>query len=124
MATRKTSCNCGQLSLTYDGPDPARVSLCQCYECQKRTGTVFSVQTRLPREHVTIEGKSTTRTVPSDSGEPAEFRSCDSGGATFHFCPECGSTVYWEIAAAPELLGAAVGTFADPAFPPPMISGF
>ena len=23
MATRTTSCNCGQLSVTYDGPDPA-----------------------------------------------------------------------------------------------------
>jgi hypothetical protein len=45
-------------------------------------------------------------------------------GATFHFCPECGSTVYWDIAAAPELLGVAIGTFADPTFPPPMISGF
>jgi len=56
MATRKSSCNCGQLSLTYEGPDPARISLCQCYECQKRTGTVSSAQARLPIEHVTIEG--------------------------------------------------------------------
>jgi hypothetical protein len=29
-----------------------------------------------------------------------------------------------EIAAAPELFGVAVGAFADPSFPPPMISGF
>jgi hypothetical protein len=36
MATRKASCNCGQLSVTYDGSDPERVSLCQCYECQRR----------------------------------------------------------------------------------------
>ena len=124
MATRESSCNCGQLSLTYEGPDPARISLCQCYECQKRTGSAFSWQTRLPIEHVTIEGRSTKRTVPTDSEKPAEFRSCDSGGATFHFCPECGSTVYWEISIAPELLGVAAGTFADPTFPPPMISGF
>src|SRR5450755_849697 len=80
MATRKSSCNCGQLSVTYEGPDPKRISLCQCYECQKRTGSVFSVQARLPTEHVTIEGQSKTWTFPSDSGEPATFRSCDSGG--------------------------------------------
>jgi hypothetical protein len=54
MATRKASCNCGQLSVTYDGPDPARISLCQCYECQRRTGSVFSMQARLPVDHVTI----------------------------------------------------------------------
>jgi hypothetical protein len=124
MATRKASCNCGQLSVTYDGSDPERVSLCQCYECQRRTGSVVGVQTRLPIEHVTIEGQSTTWTFPSDSGKPAEFRSCDSEGATYHFCPECGSTVYWEMAIAPDFLGAAVGTFTDPTFPPPMISGF
>jgi hypothetical protein len=73
---------------------------------------------------VTIEGESTTWTFPSDSGKPAEFRSCDSGGATYHFCPECGSTVYWDISAAPDVLGVAVGAFTDPEFPPPMISGF
>jgi hypothetical protein len=81
MATRKASCNCGKLSVTYEGPDPERISLCQCYECQKRTGSVFAVQARLPIEHVTIEGQSTTWTFPTDSGEPATFRSCDSGGA-------------------------------------------
>jgi hypothetical protein len=124
MATRESSCNCGQLSLTYDGPDPARISLCQCKECQRRTGSVFSVQARLPKEHVTIEGESTSWTFPDDFGKPIKFRSCDSMGATYHFCPECGSTVYWEIANAPEIFGAAVGTFTDPTFPPPMISGF
>ena len=32
--------------------------------------------------------------------------------------------MYWEISAAPDLLGVAVGSFTDPTFPPPMISGF
>ena len=122
--TRKASCNCGKLSVAYEGPDPERRSLCQCYECQKRTGSVLSVQARIPREQVTIEGQSTTWTFPSEGGEPVTFRSCDSGGATYHFCPECGSTVYWDISAAPDVIGVAVGSFTDPAFPPPMISGF
>jgi len=124
MTMRKSSCNCGQLTLTYDGPDPERVSLCQCYECQRRTGTVLSAQTRLPIEHVTIEGQSKTWRFPSNSGKPAAFRSCDSEGATYHFCPECGSTVYYELAVAPDMIGVRVGAFTDPTFPPPMISGF
>ena len=122
MATRTSSCNCGQLSVTYDGPDPARISLCQCYDCQRRTGSVFSVQARLPIEHVTVEGRSNTWTVPSDSSTPA--KRCDSMGGTYHFCPECGSTLYWEISNAPDIVGVAVGGFTDPTFPPPMISGF
>ena len=124
MATRKASCNCGQLSVAYEGPDPERISLCQCYECQKRTGSVLSAQARIPREQVTIEGRSTTWTFPSEGGEPVTFRSCDSGGATYHFCPECGSTVYWDIAIAPDVVGVAVGGFTDATFPPPVISGF
>jgi hypothetical protein len=47
-----------------------------------------------------------------------------SDGATYHFCPECGSTVYWDMAVAPDIIGVAVGGFTDPTFPPPMISGF
>ena len=73
---------------------------------------------------MTTEGESTTRRFPTDSEKPAEFRSCDSGGVTYHFCPVCGSTVYWELAIAPDFLGVAVGTFADPSFPPPIIAGF
>lgn len=124
MTFRTSSCNCGQLTLTYDGPDPARISLCQCYECQRRTGSVFSVQARLPKDHVTIQGESTTWRFPSDSGKPSTFLSCDSGGASYHFCPRCGSTVYWYLDVAPDMVGAAVGAFIDPTFPPPVIAGF
>ena len=83
---------------------------------------MMSMQTRLPSERVTIEGQSSTCTFPRE--EPVTYRSCDSGGATYHFCPECGSTVYWDISIAPDFVGVAVGGFTDPAFPPPMISGF
>ena len=124
MADRKASCNCGKLSLTLEGPDPQRISLCQCYECQRRTGSVLAVQARIPKGQVTIEGESKTWTFPSEGGEPVTFRSCDSAGTTYHFCPECGSTVYWDLSTAPDVVGVAVGSFADPTFPPPMGSGF
>jgi hypothetical protein len=41
---------------------------------------------------------------------------------TSHFCPVCGSTVYWELTVAPDVLAVAVGAFADPGFPPPRFS--
>jgi len=62
------------LSLTYDGPDPERISSCECYECHRRTGSVFSVQARLPVEHVTVEGEPTTWAYPESGKPPAEFR--------------------------------------------------
>ena len=71
-----------------------------------------------------MEGKSTTWKFPDDKKKPVTCKSCDSGGATYHFCPVCGTTVYWDIAAAPDVIGIAIGTLTDPTFPPPMISGF
>jgi hypothetical protein len=43
---------------------------------------------------------------------------------TFHFCPECGSTVFWEPERMPNLIGVAVGAFGDPSFPQPEQSVF
>jgi len=40
----------------------------------------------------------------------------------FHFCPTCGTTVYWETEKYPDRCGIAVGCFADPTFPPPVMS--
>ncbi len=111
MTSRVASCSCGELRLTCEG-EPVRVSICHCLECQKRTGSVFGAQARFPRERVTIEGRSAQWTRLGDSGQPA----------TFHFCPVCGSTVYWELTGAPGFVAVAVGTFADPNFPPPRVS--
>jgi hypothetical protein len=124
IKTRKASCSCGELTLTYEGPDPERRSLCNCKNCQLRTGSAFSIQARLPRKLVKIEGKSTAWTFPIAGAKPVTYRSCDSEGITYHFCPVCGSTVYWEMVVDPNIFGVAVGSFTDPMFPPPMISGF
>jgi hypothetical protein len=122
--TRKASCNCGQLRVTCLGPDPERRSMCHCYVCQKQTGSAFSIQARFPKEQVTIEGKSTAWKFPIEGAPAVTYRNCDSTGVTFHFCPVCGSTVYYELDAAPDFIGVKVGAFTDPTFPPPMISGF
>jgi hypothetical protein len=124
MAKRKASCACGKLTVTCEGPDPERRSLCHCKNCQLRTGSAFAIQARFPREQVTIQGKSTAWKFPIDGAKPVTYRSCDSEGPTYHFCPECGSTVYYELAVAPDMIGVRVGAFTDPTFPPPMISGF
>jgi hypothetical protein len=38
---------------------------------------------------------------------------------TFHFCPDCGGTVFWEPEQRPELIAVAVGMFGDPDFGQP-----
>lgn len=42
---------------------------------------------------------------------------------TFHFCPICASTVYYQVAGYDVAsLAIPVGAFADSAFPPPVFS--
>ncbi|HAV35600.1 MAG TPA: aldehyde-activating protein [Massilia sp.] len=111
MSTRLASCSCGQLSARVSG-DPVRVSICHCLACQRRTGSVFGQQARFPRENVTIAGQSTRYVRVGDEGTRA----------TFHFCPHCGATVYYEAEGQEEWLAIPVGAFADPGFPAPTVS--
>lgn len=111
MTTRRASCCCGQLSVTCRG-EPVRISICHCFECQKRTGSVFGAQARFKTEDVTIEGRSTDFLRVGDEG----------GRARFHFCPVCGSTVYYAFEDAPEVTAVTVGAFADATFPAPRFS--
>jgi hypothetical protein len=42
----------------------------------------------------------------------------------FHFCPDCGSQVFYTEPDEPDLIVVSVGAFADPSFPPPTESGY
>jgi hypothetical protein len=123
IKTRTASCSCGQLSATCVGPDPKRVSLCPCNMCQRQSGSAFAIQARFPKEQVTIKGKSTSWRFPIAGAEPVDFTNCAEAGAEFHFCPVCGSTVYYTSDADDARIGIKIGTFADPTFPPPKITG-
>lgn len=111
MTTRTASCSCGALQVTCTG-EAARISMCHCIACQRRTGAPLSAQSRFKREQVAVSGASTRYARAADSGNTV----------TFHFCPTCGSTVFWELSGFPDLIAVALGMFADPAYPPPKVS--
>ncbi len=108
---RTASCRCGQLSLTCIG-EPVRVSVCHCYNCQKRSGSAFAVQARFNPEDVKISGEERIWEAVSDSGNIAAF----------HFCPVCGSDVYYQAKPFSDLIAVPVGAFADKDFPGPEYS--
>lgn len=108
-AERYAACHCGKLQLRCTG-EPSKVSLCHCLDCQRRTGSIFSVAVFFPRSHVAlVAGLAKTFKRPSASGFDV----------TFHFCPECGSSLWWEPERLPDRIGVAAGAFADPDFPMP-----
>ena len=92
--------------------EPVRISMCHCLACQRRTGSVFGAQARFARRDVTVGG----------AAREFERRSDDGERRTYRFCPECGTTVYWTPEDLPEIIPVAIGTFRDPAFPPPRVS--
>jgi hypothetical protein len=111
VAQRRATCRCGQLSIAVTG-EPVRISVCHCLACKQRTGSAFSYQARYPQSNVKPEGRSTQYSRTADSGNRI----------VYHFCPECGSTVYYLLEVAPNFVAIPVGNFADPAFPPPKFS--
>lgn len=111
-ATHTAACRCGQLSVTVTGA-PVRVSVCHCLACQKRTGSAFAAQARWPEDRVAMAGASKTWVRRADSGNEA----------TYHFCPECGSTVAYRNTGLFEgLVAVPVGAFDDPYFLSPRFS--
>ena len=108
MTERSASCRCGQLKAAVSG-EPVRVSVCHCLNCKKRSGSAFAVQARWPKDQLRVEGRSKTFVKVADSGNRG----------TFHFCPDCGSDVYYDIDGKFDdkfngLIAIPLGAFDDP----------
>ncbi len=108
MSVRTASCACGQLRIACRG-EPDLISACHCLDCQRRTGSTYGIAAFYRRGAVSPEGRAATYRRTADSGF----------AIAFHFCPDCGSTVYWEPDRKPDAVAVAVGCFADPSFPAP-----
>jgi hypothetical protein len=115
VATREAACHCGQLRLEVAG-DPFVVGICNCLDCQRRTGSAFGMQAAFEPRQVEIVGRYSTYRRISDEA--------DRKPHDFHFCPDCGSNVFYTEPDEPELIVVSAGSFADPSFPPPTESGY
>jgi hypothetical protein len=115
MATHDAACHCGQLRLEVAG-DPFAVSICNCLACQRRTGSAFGMQAGFKADQVQVVGRFSDYARISDEADRKEH--------VFHFCPDCGSQVFYTEPSEPDLVVVSVGSFADPSFPPPTESGY
>jgi hypothetical protein len=105
---RNARCSCGSLCVETTG-DPAFVWACHCGECQSRTGSPFGMGAYFEKEQIRIDGPSTV--YVREGGGGRKLRN--------HFCPTCGTNLFWELDARPNHIGVASGGFVDPAFPAP-----
>lgn len=108
MPTHKASCQCGALTATFEG-DPDFVIICNCRACQKRTGAPFGTGAYFLRSSMTVEGETKTWGRIAPTGR----------ALVNHFCPDCGTNLYWTLEIRPDHIGVAYGSF-DTKLPDPI----
>jgi hypothetical protein len=113
--THDGGCLCGAVRYRVSG-EPMLVGFCNCTLCKRRTGSAFGFSAYFDK-----------RTVEMKSGvlKTYEYRSDESGRwARTEFCLTCGTTVTWTGELFPEARGIAGGTFDDPNWIKPTVSGW
>ena len=110
MAARSIRCSCGGLTATVTG-EPARISVCHCLNCKRRSGSAFAWQATYPEAQVEVAG-----------GHAHYTRTSDEGFWVRHsFCPTCGTRLFYAIERRPGMISIPAGLFGDPDFPPPAV---
>ncbi|HEV2333983.1 MAG TPA: GFA family protein [Stellaceae bacterium] len=95
-------CRCGQVRYSANA-EPAFTGVCHCTNCQKESGTAFSVVIAVPQAALAIQGSPKSYTSKGDSGKAVVAK----------FCPNCGSTLLSEPELMPGMSIVRAGTLDD-----------
>jgi hypothetical protein len=98
-------CLCGTHRYRAQG-DPARVSVCHCTFCQRRTGSACAIAVSFAEEDVEITG--------NDLGVYEHISDESHLKIWLHFCRRCGTTVSAKLERFPAGRVIFGGTFDDP----------
>jgi hypothetical protein len=95
-------CLCGKVRYSAD-VEPAFVGVCHCRDCQKFSGSAFSIVVAVPEPALSVEGELSAFSKPGDSGQAIERR----------FCPVCGSGIADSASVMPGVVMLNAGTLDD-----------
>jgi hypothetical protein len=95
-------CLCGQVR--YRAASHLATVVCHCRDCQKQSGSAFSLNLIALADQVTVEGELTTFVTGGDSG----------GEVHRQFCRACGSPVFTRMPQAPQIIIVKAGTLDEP----------
>ncbi|MDH4556722.1 GFA family protein [Pseudomonas sp. BN417] len=109
MNTIQGSCLCGGIQYSTHVA-PLTTAVCHCSDCQKQSGSAFSVNVMVPAEGFLAEGQ-TLASYQTRGGSGLPVRR--------FFCSHCGSALYTEMTALPGVLAVKAGTLADAAIATP-----
>jgi hypothetical protein len=105
MTSIDGGCLCG--SVHYSSRmAPLTTAVCHCTDCQKQSGSAFSINLLLPAESFVVVGDT--------------LASYEKAGGSGHpvrrfFCNACGSALYAEVAVMPGVLAIKAGTLSNAA---------
>ena len=100
MAHITGGCLCGNIRYSLKS-DPALVAQCHCKNCQKQSGSAFSVNLMLPVSDLDLVGElKIYADKETTSGKPV-YRG---------FCPECGSPIKSDVASTEGYVFIKAGT--------------
>lgn len=102
MSETTGSCLCGKVQYRYEGA-PVMTGVCHCRDCQKQTGTSFSIIQGVPMAALTVTGTPKVFATQGMSG----------GAVQRHFCGDCGSPLYSLVDVAPGVAFLKAGTLDD-----------
>lgn len=103
VETHEGGCLCGRIRYGFDG-DPLMVAICHCRNCQRQSGSAFSI--------VCVVADQAYR----QTGETAIFEDIGESGQSVsrHFCGNCGTPIVSIAQAIPGLTILKAGSLDQP----------
>lgn len=102
-ARHQGRCTCGDIRYAFEG-EPLAVTVCHCTQCQRQSGSAFSMSMIVPRERFQLlAGTLSTFLDTADSGGRKECM----------FCPRCGTRIYNALSRMPTTINIKPGTLDD-----------
>lgn len=103
-------CLCGVVRYDSTAEAPAMVAACHCTDCQKQSGTAFSMNVAVPADSLSVSGDALKSFAVTGASGLAVKR---------YFCGACGSPVYTDVEAFDGVLFIKAGSLDDPSWVEP-----
>jgi hypothetical protein len=112
VARLSGSCLCGGVRYESDA-QPLMTAVCHCKDCQKASGSAFSVNLGVPAASLKVAGESLATFEHTGGSGLQVFR---------RFCRNCGSSIFTDIAAMPGVSFVKGGTLDDTSWVRPQVN--
>jgi len=94
-------CLCGAVTYTIDAEAPLFTGYDHCDDCQRQSGSSYSLVSVCHKKDVKIEGPTKSWAGVGSSGKPVHRI----------FCSECGSPIAHDPESMPDIIAMKAGTF-------------